>query len=94
MPPGTWLLLVFYAIAASMITVWLWMQGMRFVPAPQAGVFTVMLPISAALVGVLFLGERFGLAHVGAFVLAMVGLLLATWPSRTAVSPTAGTPLH
>ena len=43
-----------------MVTVWLWMQGLRHVPAPQAGVFTVMLPISAALVGVLFLGEAFG----------------------------------
>ena len=33
--------------------------------------------------GVLFLGERFGAAHVGAFALAMAGLLLATWPSSS-----------
>jgi drug/metabolite transporter (DMT)-like permease len=79
---STWLLLVFYSIAASMVTVWLWMQGLRHVPAPQAGVFTVMLPISAALVGVLFLGERFGPLHVAAFALALAGLLLATWPAR------------
>lgn len=31
---ATWTLLVFYAIAASMVTVWLWMQGLRHVPAP------------------------------------------------------------
>ena len=79
---GTWTLLVFYSIAASMITVWLWMQGLRHVPAPQAGVFTVMLPISAALVGVLFLGEAFGPLHVAAFALSLAGLLLATWPQR------------
>jgi drug/metabolite transporter (DMT)-like permease len=79
-PPATWGLLVFYAIAASMVTVWLWMQGLRFVPAPQAGVFTVMLPVAAALVGVVFLGEDFGPLHVAAFVLALAGLLLATWP--------------
>jgi drug/metabolite transporter (DMT)-like permease len=81
-PVPMWGLLLFYAIAASMVTVWLWMQGLRHVPAPQAGVFTVMLPVSAALVGVLFLGEAFGALHVLAFVLALAGLLLATWPER------------
>ena len=76
----TWALLAFYAIAASMVTVWLWMRGLTQVPAPQAGVFSVMLPVSAALVGVLVLGEPFGAAHLAAFGLALAGLLLATWP--------------
>ncbi len=82
--PEIWALLLFYAVAASMVTVWLWMQGLRHVPSSRAGVFTVMLPVSAALVGVLVLGEAFGLAHVLAFALAMAGLLLATWPDRSA----------
>ena len=56
-PAATWALLVFYAIAASMVTVWLWMQGLRHVPSSRAGVFTVMLPVSAALVGIAVLGE-------------------------------------
>ena len=79
---GSWTLLVFYAVAASVITVWLWMQGLRHVPSSRAGVFTVLLPVSAALVGVLVLGEGFGSAHVAAFALALAGLLLATWPER------------
>ena len=87
-PASTWLLLVFYAVAASMVTVWLWMMGLRHVPSSRAGVFTVMLPVAAALTGVLVLGERFGAAHVAAFALAMAGLLLATWPERpVAVQP-------
>jgi len=80
--PGLWLLLGFYAIAASMVTVWLWMQGLRHVPSSRAGVFTVLLPVSAALVGIVVLGENFGAAHVAAFGLAVAGLLLATWPDR------------
>ncbi len=83
--PALWGLLVFYALAASMASVWLWMKGLRHVPAPQAGVFTVMLPVSAALVGVLFLGEPLGAGHAIAFVLSLGGLLLATWPVRGAV---------
>jgi drug/metabolite transporter (DMT)-like permease len=82
--PATWTLLLFYALAASMVTVWLWMMGLRHVPSSRAGVFTVLLPVSAALVGVLVLDEGFGVAHVAAFALAMAGLLLATWPERAA----------
>ena len=78
-----WWLLLFYAIAASMVTVWLWMKGLAHVPAPRAGVFTVMLPLAAAAVGVLVLGEPFGPWHGVALVLALAGLLLATWPAGT-----------
>ena len=81
-PLPSWGLLVFYAVAASMVTVWLWMRGLQHVPSSRAGVFTVLLPISAALVGVALLGEGFTTAHVAAFGLALVGLLLATWPER------------
>ena len=80
----TWLLLVFYALAACMWTVWLWMTGLKRVPAAQAGVFTVLLPISAALVGVLVLGERLAGGQLLAFAIALAGVLLATLPSRAA----------
>jgi drug/metabolite transporter (DMT)-like permease len=77
-----WGLLLFYALAASMWTVWLWMTGLKRVPAAQAGVFTVMLPISAAAVGVVFLGEQVSGVQSAAFALALAGVVLATWPVR------------
>ncbi len=80
--PGSWLLLLFYALAASVWTVWLWMTGLKGVPASRAGVFTVMLPISAALVGVCVLGESMGAAQGAAFALALAGVVLATLPER------------
>ena len=82
--PATWLLLVFYALAASVWTVWLWMTGLKAVPAAQGGVFTVMLPISAALVGVGVLGETLSGLQLLAFAIALVGVVLATLPSRAA----------
>ncbi len=82
--PTVWALLLFYALAASMWAVWLWMKGLQQVPAPQAGVFTVMLPISAAAIGVLLLGEALQPAQLAALGLALAGLLLATWPARAA----------
>jgi drug/metabolite transporter (DMT)-like permease len=81
---STWALLVFYALAASVATVWLWMRGLRHVPASRAGIFTVCLPVSAATVGVVWLGEPFGPAHGLAFAMALAGLVLATWPDQAA----------
>jgi drug/metabolite transporter (DMT)-like permease len=85
----SWLLLVFYALAASVWTVWLWMTGLKSVPAARAGVFTVMLPISAALVGVFVLGEPLGAMQMLAFALALVGVVLATLPARPSITPVA-----
>jgi drug/metabolite transporter (DMT)-like permease len=77
-----WVLLVFYGLAASVWTAWLWMTGLRAVPASQAGVFTVMLPVSAALVGVIALGESLSLLQGLAFAAALAGVVLATLPTR------------
>jgi len=87
--PPVWGGLVLYALAASMWTVWLWMTGLKTVPAAKAGVFTVFLPVTSALVGVFFLGEQFGAMHGVAFGCAIIGVLLATWPGAAAATPAA-----
>ena len=78
-------MLLFYALAACMWTVWLWMTGLKAVPAAQGGVFSVMLPMSAAMVGVLFLGEALTGMQLVAFAIALASVLLATLPSRAAL---------
>lgn len=78
----TWGLLVFYALAASVWTVWLWMTGLKTIPASKAGVFAVMLPLSAATIGVVFMGERLTPIQLLAFGIALLGLVLATLPGR------------
>ena len=77
-----WLLLMAYALAASIGTVWLWMTGLQRVPASQAGVFTVLLPISAVLTGVVALHEPLSGTQLWAFGAALAGLILATLPTR------------
>ena len=80
-PWSIWALVLFYGLAASVGTVWLWMTGLQSVPAARAGVFTVMLPITAALVGVLALGETLGGLQLLAFAIALIGVVLATLPA-------------
>jgi len=75
---NVWLLLIFYALAASVGSVWLWMTGLKSIPAGKAGVFTVMLPISTASVGVLFFDETLSLVQCLAFGICLIGVVLAT----------------
>ncbi len=77
-----WGLLVLYSIGASIVTVWLWMTGLKRVPASSAGVFTVFLPVSAAAIGVWVYGETLNAWQIGAMALALAGVVLAAWPAR------------
>ena len=77
-----WGLLVFYALAASVWMVWLWMTGMKTIPASEAGIFSAMLPITAAAIGVLVFDEAWTGLQAIAFCLALAGLVLATLPNR------------
>jgi drug/metabolite transporter (DMT)-like permease len=88
--PGLWLLLVFYSLAASLFAVWLWMTGLRQVPANHAGVFTVALPISATVIGVWLLGETFTGLHAAALLLASAGLVLIASGRPDARAPRVG----
>ena len=84
-----WGLLVFYALAASVWMVWLWMTGLKTIPASQAGVFAVMLPLTTALIGIAGFGESFSALQALAFGLALLSLVLATLPSRASLGRTA-----
>lgn len=90
--PATVGLMLFYAMAASVWSVWLWMTGLQGVPASCAGVFTVMLPIAAAAVGVLVLGEAFSALQAFAFTIALAGVVLATTAPNQANCPANSSP--
>jgi drug/metabolite transporter (DMT)-like permease len=77
-----WGLLAFYSVAASMLSTWLWLTGLKTVPASHSGVFTIALPMAATFVGVQFLGERLTFVHAIAFACAVAGILLIATSAR------------
>jgi len=88
---GTLGLLVYYAIAASMLSTWLWLTGLKHVPANHAGVFTVALPVSSTLIAVTLLGETLTGGHLVAFACAVAGILLiATAPQSNGSDRASG----
>ena len=75
---GQWALLAYYSIAASVLSTWLWLSGLKTVPASHAGVFAVALPLSSTLIAVAFLNETLTAGHYVAFACAVGGILLIT----------------
>ncbi|WNF08199.1 MULTISPECIES: DMT family transporter [Brevibacillus] len=75
-PFQIWLLMIYYAVTASVLSFVLWYRGVAKVAASTAGLFTGFMPVSAALVSVLFLGEQFTWAH-GMGMLFVLGAVVA-----------------
>lgn len=77
-PLDVWLLVLWYGLSASIFSFWLWMKGIRHVPGSLAGVFSAVLPVAAAIYGILFLGERPSFAHGVALACVITGIGLAS----------------
>lgn len=86
--PRIWMLVVWYALSASIFSFWLWMKGIRYVPGQLAGVFTAVLPVAAAAYGIVFLGERPTAAHGIALACVIAGVAIASMRPRN-VPPVA-----
>jgi drug/metabolite transporter (DMT)-like permease len=80
---GTWALLAYYAIGASVLSTWLWLSGLKHVPANHAGVFTVALPAASTAIAVGWLGETLTTGHLIAFACAVGGILLIATAPRS-----------
>ena len=72
-------LLIMHSLTASVFAILLWYRGMRRVPAGLAGTFTALLPATAALCGIVILGEVFTLDDGLGFAALLVSMLLILW---------------
>ncbi|MEM5437411.1 DMT family transporter [Paraburkholderia diazotrophica] len=81
-PVSVWALVLWYGLSASIFSFWLWMKGIRHVPGSLAGVFSAVLPVAAAVYGIVFLDERPTLAHGVALACVIAGIALASLKVR------------
>jgi drug/metabolite transporter (DMT)-like permease len=69
-----WLLGVWYALAASVICLWLWYRGLPYVETWLAGLATAAIPLTALAASALFLGEAIGIARLAGTALVIAGI--------------------
>jgi drug/metabolite transporter (DMT)-like permease len=72
-------LILYAAIAASIVSQFLWMKGITALGASRASVFMNLLPIFTVIIAVLALGETIHSYHVIGGGITLIGVVLAQW---------------
>lgn len=83
--------LLYVALFASVLAFICWNQGVREVGPNRAGVFINLMPVFAAILAIIFLGERIAPYHAVAAVLVFGGIILAGRGQGGAVRPATPT---
>jgi drug/metabolite transporter (DMT)-like permease len=72
-----WLVVLFVALAPSLMAQLSFMRGVELIGPGRAGVFVNLTPVFGAFLAVLMLGEAFAGYHALALILVLGGILLA-----------------
>lgn len=75
--PKGWSILLFLAIFPSLVSQIFYMRGVELIGPGRAGLFVNLVPVFAAILGVLMLGETFAPYHAVALALVLAGIALA-----------------
>ncbi len=87
--PSMWLLGTWYALAASVVCLWLWYRALPYVQTWLAGLATAAIPIAALAVSAVYLGEPIGAWKMIGAGLVICGIVLGATSSRSPVPPPA-----
>jgi drug/metabolite transporter (DMT)-like permease len=80
--PAMWLLGTWYALAASVICLWLWYRGLPYVETWLAGLATAAIPVAALATSALYLGEAIAPIKLAGAGLVIAAIVLGALSSR------------
>ncbi len=72
-----WVIVLYVMIGPSIVSQLMFMRGVELIGPARAGLFVNLVPIWAALLGVLMVGEPFALYHALALALVLGGIWVA-----------------
>jgi drug/metabolite transporter (DMT)-like permease len=75
-PAQTWALGIWYALASSVVCLWLWYRGLPHVEAWLAGLATAAVPVAALAVSALYLNEAIGWPRIAGAGLVIAAIAL------------------
>ena len=73
------------AVFASVLAFSSYQKGVALIGPARAGPFMYLMPAYAAVLAMLFLGERLAPFHIAGFALILTGVMLASAPARPVV---------
>jgi len=83
-PPGFWAAMLYLGVLGCAAPFWLWSAALERTQPTSVAVTVALNPVSAMLLGTIFLGESVSLALIGGLAAVFAGIALATWPGRRA----------
>lgn len=75
-PPAGWLLLLYLGVVPTAIGYWLFLYGLRWLPATVASIVTLLEPLTATILASLLFGERLAPAGVVAAGLLLTSMII------------------
>ena len=78
---SAWAIILYVALVPSLLSQILFIRGVQLVGSNKAGVYSNLLPIYVAVLGVVLLGEKFENYHLIATILAGFGIYLVSKPN-------------
>ena len=79
---GSWALGTWYALASSVVCLWLWYRGLPHVETWLAGLATAAVPVAALAVSALYLGESIGLPRLAGAALVIAAIAFGALAPR------------
>ena len=80
--PNGWIIVGLVTLFPSFLAQICFIKAVDIIGASRAGIFFNLIPIFAAIIAVVFLGERFVLYHAIALTLVLFGIGLSEWAKR------------
>jgi drug/metabolite transporter (DMT)-like permease len=77
-----WIIVLLVTLFPSFLAQICFIKAVDIIGASRAGIFFNLIPIFAAIIAVMFLGERFVLYHAIALALVLCGIGIAEWGKR------------
>ena len=77
-----WIIVGLVTLFPSFLAQICFIKAVDIIGASRAGIFFNLIPIFAAIIAVMFLGERFALYHAVALTLVLCGIGLSEWAKR------------
>ena len=82
MTPWQWTLLLYHSVLGTVLSIYLWNYGNKYIASANAAAFIYAVPLVSVVAGVAFLGEPLTAGLVVASVLILAGVFVAQLPRR------------
>ena len=82
-----WLLATWYALAASVLCLWLWYAGLPYVGTWLAGLATAAIPVAALAGSALYLGEEIRATQVAGAALVIAAIVIGALSAPVGRTP-------